>query len=116
HKIVFMHHPMCLQDVKEDSSYFNMSPKPRSKLLELFHKYNVDIVFSGHYHRNAYVKDGELELVTTSSSGKPLGEDPIGFRIVKVYPDRIEHKYYSYKEMPKKVNLTSYTKKLNKDQ
>ena len=31
-------------------------------------------LFSGHYHRNALARDGDLEAVTTGPVGKPLGE------------------------------------------
>lgn len=105
HRIVFMHHPMCLATVDEDEQYFTMPRQRRAELLELFHNHRVAAVFSGHYHRNAYVKDGRLELVTTSSTGKPLGSDPVGFRIVKVHRDRIEHTYYGYENMPANIDM-----------
>ena len=103
HRIVFMHHPMCLKKPDEPNKYFNLPPGPRTELLKLFAKARVRAVFSGHYHGNLYVKSGDIELVTTSSTGKALHKDPLGFRIVKVYPDRIEHNYYGYEALPKKV-------------
>jgi len=105
HKIVFMHHPMCLKKADERDQYFNLPGKPRAELLKLFAAAGVRAVFSGHYHGNLYVKAGDIELVTTSSTGKALRKDPLGFRIVKVYPDRIEHKYYGYADLPKKVEF-----------
>ena len=104
HIFVCKHYPLCLQKVDEKDQYFNVPQARRKELLNLFHKHRVTAVFSGHYHRNAYVKDGDLELITTSSSGKPLGKDPTGFRIVKVFGDRIEHRYYGYDQMPEKVD------------
>ena len=100
HKIVCLHHPLCLERVDEDDDYLNMSRERRAELLNLFHNHGVSAVFSGHYHRNAYVTDGGIELITTSSAGKALGDDPLGFRIVTVYPDRIEHAYFAYEQMP----------------
>jgi 3',5'-cyclic AMP phosphodiesterase CpdA len=105
HRIVFMHHPMCLKKPDEPGKYFNLPLKPRTELLELFAGAGVRAVFSGHYHGNLHVKSGDIELVTTSSTGKALRKDPLGFRIVKVYPDRIEHKYYGYEDLPKKVKF-----------
>ncbi len=105
HAIVCMHHPMCLKAVDEKDAYFNMPTKVRKELLDLFHKNNVKAVFSGHYHRNALVTDGDIELVTNASTGKALGKDPLGMRIVKVYPDRIEHAYYGFDLLPDKVEL-----------
>ncbi|MHC4399638.1 MAG: metallophosphoesterase [Planctomycetota bacterium] len=105
HVIVFKHFPLCLKAVDEKDQYFNVPTPRRTELLGLFHKHAVTAVFSGHYHRNAYVKDGDLELVTTSSCGKPLGDDPVGLRIVKVYGNRIEHRYYGFEELPERVEL-----------
>ncbi len=105
HRTAYMHHPMCLENVAEKGGYFNMPLQVRTEMLQMFHQQEFRAVFSGHYHRNAYVKDGEMELITTSSCGKSLGKDPLGFRIVKVYPDRIEHKYYGFDEVPKAVEF-----------
>jgi len=105
HIFVFTHFPLCLKSSDEADGYFNVPVMLRTELLQLLHKYQVTAVFSGHYHRNAYVNDHNLELITTSSSGKPLGDDPVGFRIVKVYPTHIEHSYYNYDELPEKVEL-----------
>jgi 3',5'-cyclic AMP phosphodiesterase CpdA len=107
HITVYMHHPLCLNSIDEPDQYFNIPKRRRSELLARFEKAGVDAVFSGHLHKNAYVRHGEMELVTTSSCGAPLGKDPLGFRILKVYPDRLEHKYYGFAELPKKVILAT---------
>ena len=91
--MVFMHHPLCVGSVDEPDAWNNMPTACRLQLLTLFHKYGVRAVFAGHYHQNAYVRDGELEIITTSSCTCPLAADPSGFRIVKVYPNHIEHSY-----------------------
>ena len=104
HKIVFMHHPMCLKSADEKDAYFNVPRKRRAELLALFHRHRVGAVFSGHYHRNARVNDStgnhQIDLVTTSAVAKPLGKDPPGFRIVKVSPEGITHAYYAHEEVP----------------
>ena len=103
HKIVFKHYPICLKRIDEKDQYFNVPQPRRRELLELFHKHDVAAVFSGHYHKNAYARDGKLEMVTTGSLGKPLGADPPGFRIVRVFQNRLEHVYYPYAKMPAQV-------------
>ena len=50
-------------------------------------------MFSGRYHRNSYGEHGGLQMVTTGAVGYPLGDDPSGFRVVRVHGDRIEHEY-----------------------
>lgn len=110
HKTAYMHHPMCLESVDEKSQYFNIPLERRMELLKLFHEHNFKAVFCGHYHRNAYVKDGNLELITTSSCCVPLGKDKRGFRIVKVFPTHIEHEYYAYEDLPERVILVPKSK------
>lgn len=93
HIVAFMHYPLFLQNPDEPDSYFNIPSKSRSVLLTMFKRYGVRAVFAGHYHRNAYGRAGELEMVTTAAVGRPLGDDPSGFRVVDVYEDRLEHTY-----------------------
>jgi 3',5'-cyclic AMP phosphodiesterase CpdA len=105
---VYTHYPLALKKVDEPDEYANLPKTRRMKLLEMFHKYNVKAVFSGHFHHNTYVRDGELELITTNSSGIALSqmgepEQPIGFRIVKMSPAGLVHKYYSYEDLPEKL-------------
>jgi 3',5'-cyclic AMP phosphodiesterase CpdA len=105
HIIVFMHHPVCLTSRGEEDGYFALPRKARIPFLDLLHKYEVSAVFSGHCHRNAYCTDGDLELVATGPVGKPLGDDPSGFRIVEVYADRLKHKYCGFDDVPERVEL-----------
>ena len=38
--------------------------------------------------------DGAVQVVTTGSVGKPLGEDPSGFRVVRLSGGgKVEHEY-----------------------
>lgn len=108
HITVYTHYPLALRQADEEDEYFNLPRARRMGLLEMFHKYQVRAVFSGHLHHNAYAKDGALELITTSSTGVSLpqmgqGKDPLGFRIVTIYPDRLCHQYYAYGDLPEKL-------------
>ncbi len=97
--MVFMHVSLCLSSITEADQTFNMplgtGNGPRKQLLDLFHEYGVKAVFSGHAHYNSYVRDGDLEIITTSSCNSSLGtpSTPQGFRVVKVYPGHISHVY-----------------------
>jgi 3',5'-cyclic AMP phosphodiesterase CpdA len=101
--IIFMHHPLFIKNRDEPDSYFPLPQKIRYELLNLFHEYGVSAVFSGHYHRNSYVKDGDMEIITNAPVGKPLGKDPSGFRIVKNYENFIVHSYNGFESMPESV-------------
>ena len=104
--IVFMHHSLFMLDPDEpDDDYFNIPRRVRYDYLELFRKLKVRAIFAGHRHLNLYAKDGATEMITTAPVGMPLGDDPSGFRIVKVYPDHIEHQYYGLDQVPDSIDL-----------
>jgi len=46
-----------------------------------------------------------MEMVTTSAVGRPLGNDPSGFRIVRVWEHNIKHQYYGLDHMPAIISL-----------
>lgn len=105
HRILFTHYPFFLKSADEPDQYFNIPLKKRGAYLNLFEKYRVDAVFAGHLHYNAWSQSGRLQAVVTGAVCYPLGNDPAGFRIVRVYPDRIESDYYALDAIPEKVEL-----------
>ncbi|MBI3910236.1 MAG: metallophosphoesterase [Armatimonadetes bacterium] len=105
HILVFQHHPWFLEKPDEPDGYFNIPRERREPALALMRRAGVRAIFAGHYHRNASGRDGQMEMVTTSAVGRPLGNDPSGLRIVAVYEDRIAHHYYSLDEVPEAVAL-----------
>lgn len=105
HIILFTHYPFFINTFDEPETYSNIAVETRNKYLALFKEKNVDAVFAGHLHNNASAKYGSIDMITTSAVGKPLSTAPSGFRIVKVYRDRIESDYYSLDEVPESVIL-----------
>jgi len=93
HKIIFMHHPLFLDDPNEGDNYFVIPSARRSKIIDLITEYDVSAVFTGHLHRNNYKKIGNTELVSTGPVGFPLGEDPSGIRHVQVDDNSLTHEY-----------------------
>jgi hypothetical protein len=110
HLLVFQHQPWFLQTADEPNQYFNIKKERRMPMLEAMREAGVRAIFAGHYHRNSYGRMGAMEMITTSALGRPLGNDPSGFRIVKVFRNSIEHKYYGLDEMPLEVELVPMTK------
>jgi len=98
--MVFMHHSLFLRDANEADEYFNINTDRRKVYLELFKKYGVKQVFAGHYHRNAYGKLGDMEMITTGPVGRPLGADSSGFRIVNVKGKIVDHSYFALDSLP----------------
>jgi 3',5'-cyclic AMP phosphodiesterase CpdA len=91
--LIFQHQPYFLASPDEGDEYFNIRGESRAVYLELFREAGVDAVFAGHYHRNAYGRDGDVEMITTGPVGRPLGDDPSGLRIVKIGRASLEHEY-----------------------
>jgi len=105
HIILFSHYPFFNKTVDEPTAYSNIDLESRKKYLDLFNANKVDAIFSGHYHNNSLTNYGEMQLVTTSALGKPLGKAPSGLRIIKVFSDRIEHEYFGLDSIPDSVHL-----------
>ena len=97
---IFLHHPLFLKDENEADEYFNIPLVRRKKYLDLFAKYGVKYIFAGHYHRNAFGKNDNLDMVTTGPVGLALGKDPSGFRIISVSGTNVSHRYYALDSMP----------------
>jgi 3',5'-cyclic AMP phosphodiesterase CpdA len=100
HIVVFQHHSWFLEKPEEPSQYFNIPIEQRQRYLKLLKESGVRYVFAGHYHRNAFGKDGDLEVITNGPVSRPLGTDPTGMRLVIVRADKLEHKYFGMGEIP----------------
>ena len=107
HVVVFQHHPWFLQTADEPDQYFNIPVARRAGYLALFRESGVKYLFSGHYHRNAVARDGDLEAVTTGPVGKPMGGDSSGLRVVIVRDAGLEHRYYHFGEVPTRIELAA---------
>jgi 3',5'-cyclic AMP phosphodiesterase CpdA len=103
--VIFQHHPWFLKTPDEADQYFNIPRERRTNYLALFHESGVKYLFSGHYHRNAIAKDGDMEAVTTGPVGQPQGGDKSGLRVVIVHDGAIEHRYYHFGEIPNRISL-----------
>ncbi len=92
--IVFMHHPLFLNDPEEADHYFNIPRATRQDYLNLFRQCGVRTVLAGHLHLNNFATDSSLNVVATGPVGMPFGGARSGFRIVTVHTDRLEHQYF----------------------
>jgi 3',5'-cyclic AMP phosphodiesterase CpdA len=98
--VVFQHIPFFLEKPDQPDQYFNIPLATRRRVLGLLHSVDVHYVFAGHYHRNSYGRDGNLERITTGPAGIPLGDDPSGVRIAELKNGAIVHDYYSLGGLP----------------
>ena len=98
HTIIFSHHPWFLVSPDDDAPeqrWMMIPPDRRARLIELSAEAGVSAVFSGHTHRDQIGRAGSIEMVQTTAVGCPLGDEPSGFRVVRVYEDRLEHETVS---------------------
>lgn len=92
--IIFTHTPFFLEHFDEENGYFQMSKEARKKYFDLFKKYNVKGVFSGHLHQNRVASyENTIPVVTTSAIGVQLGKDHPGYRIITVTDGQLTHEY-----------------------
>jgi serine/threonine-protein phosphatase CPPED1 len=105
HVVVFQHHPFFLERADEPDQYFNIPLVRRKPLLEAFREAGVKFLFAGHYHRNAYGRDGEMEMITTGPVGMPLGGARSGLRVVWVTGREIRHQYFEFGALPNQATL-----------
>jgi 3',5'-cyclic AMP phosphodiesterase CpdA len=101
--VVFQHIPWFLESAGEPDQYFNIPTDTRRRALALLHRYDVHYVFAGHYHRNAFGRDGDLEMITSGPAGMPIGPDPSGLQIGQVQDRTIVHKYFGFGSIPSAI-------------
>lgn len=104
--VIFQHHPWFLENVGETNQYFNLPRSGRDVFLPLFHQFGVKKIFCGHLHRNVIANDGDLEVVASAPTGKPLGKDGSGLRIITVQDGHIIHQYYDFGRIPTHIKIS----------
>lgn len=87
------HFPFFIEGPNEGNSSLNVPFVKRKAYLEVLHEFGVDAVFTGHYHGNLIKSYRDIELITTGPLYRPTRSD-LGFRVVKVFPDGLEHKFF----------------------
>lgn len=104
---VFQHIPFFLSNAGEADQYFNIPATSRRRYLQLLHRYSVEHVFAGHYHRNANAADGALQMLTSGPIGKPLGPDDSGLRLVH-FGTKWQVPYYALGRLPDSTTITQW--------
>ena len=91
--VIFMHHPLFLDKPGEPTGYENFPEPERSRYLELFKKYHVKAIFTGHLHRNRMLDLNGIQQITTAALSTNFGRDSSGFRAVTVCNKQIVLRY-----------------------
>ena len=91
--VIFMHHPLFLDKPEEQTDYENFPEPERTRYLELFKKYHVKAIFTGHLHRNRMLDLNGIQQITTAALSTNFGRDSSGFRAVTVCNKQIVLRY-----------------------
>ncbi|MCE5315529.1 metallophosphoesterase [bacterium] len=110
HIFALTHQPWFLFDPAEADLYRNVPYLQRKDYLSLMGKYGVDYSLAGHLHFDTLAQSGALSLITTSAISSPLGLGLVGFRVFKVYDDRVEHRFITMDQLTSNIGLPSNAK------
>ncbi|MFW6174634.1 MAG: metallophosphoesterase [Chloroflexota bacterium] len=106
--IVFTHHPLFVhhpeENVPEESGVV-VPLAQRRPVMDLLRRHGVSAVFAGHWHRNNYSCDDVtgMQMISSGAVGYPLGDDPSGYRIVRVSPGGLSHRYFEFGDGPERL-------------
>lgn len=105
HIFVLTHHPWFVNNPDEIDAYNNIPQAERKDYLALMDRYGVDYALAGHLHMEVLVEYGKLSMIATGPLSKSFSKTPEGFRIFKVYKDKVEHTYYSLDKVPDRIEM-----------
>jgi len=102
HIFIFAHIPINKDPKIRDN--MRMRPYLSEKLISLCKEYGITACFFGHLHTNETFKIDKTEFITTGSTCWNFNNIPIGYRIVNVLENSIEHEYYPIKFLTEKIS------------
>lgn len=101
--ILVAHHPIFVETPEEEESGVNVPIAMREKYLDLFEKYDVDLVLSGHLHHCVRAEHGGVRFATTGAAGRPLGEEDSGITIVSITDGTPTPTFYEIDSIPESI-------------
>ena len=103
--VVCSHHPWFLLDPNEvpasPATGLAIPPEPRRRLLEIAKAGALRTLLTGHMHQHMTRTTGDLQQITTSAIGLPFGEDPSGYRVIRIFEDHVEHEAHDLPSGPR---------------
>lgn len=82
--LIFGHHPFFLKDIEEEDGYFQIEKSKRKTYFNLFSRYGVDAVYTGHLHDNSEGEYMGIPSKTATSVSVQLGEAQPSFRVITI--------------------------------
>ena len=106
HVFVCSHHPWFLETADEPDRYENVPLAYRRGYLDLMKLYKVEYALAGHLHYDLLANDGDLTVVAVGPISRSFAKPPVvGFRIWRVYKDRIDTQFYPLDRVPASIDL-----------
>lgn len=103
--VIFSHYPFFIKEPAEPENYSNLPATKRMNYIGLFSSSGVRTIFAGHLHNNSTGRDGNIDMVTTSAVGKPLGSAPSGLRVIIIGSSGIRSEYYGLDGIPEIIKF-----------
>lgn len=100
HVIIFQHVPWFYKHGEEQSSTNNIGMQQRKDYVNMFNYHKIKNVFSGHIHGNFVAREDGLEIVVTSALSCQFMHHKPGYRLVKVFTNRVFHEFYDLDDSP----------------
>ncbi|MBO4548266.1 MAG: metallophosphoesterase, partial [Abditibacteriota bacterium] len=106
HIFVICHVPFLVYSPDEEDNNCSVLSEFRGPFLDLLEKYGVEYVLAGHTHREFDVTcRGTRHLTSTTLMWPSEGQERAGFRVFKVYPQKIENYWITLKDRPEKISF-----------
>ena len=93
HIFIVTHRPFFKNDFNEPDSYDAIPTILRSIYFDMFIKYGVDYILSGHTHSEIIMEYKNIKMITNTGLSLAFDKKPDGIRIFKVFDDKVEHIY-----------------------
>lgn len=95
---LFCHCPLVLESLDEPETYDSFSFPMRARYMELFKKYGVTALFTGHLHRCNDIEIDGIRMITTGAAGLSLHEGYTeGFGRITVSRKSFEYEFIPLK-------------------
>ena len=78
--VVVTHYPLFVKAPDEKENYYNIEPKKRKELLELFNANGVVAMLAGHTHKLVINDYQGIQMVNGETTSKNFDKRPLGFR------------------------------------
>ena len=93
HIFLFCHCPVAMESLDEKDGHNSFPLAKRDRYVQLFKKYGVEAVFSGHSHVCGYFEDNGIRYINSIPVATGFGRGFPGINVVKVGRDGFDYEF-----------------------